>query len=132
MGRSHFYGPGTSQWYQDIWVKKWSHGPPGIPAYGSIQALGDCNSPHGLRTAAYGPYRLQTIDHHPRTIGHSKDQKRSKKAKKALIPKMIKNGHSDFQKPIFRPNLKDNGDKPPPWGMPKFNQDEEDPRGPTG
>ncbi|MBW0479860.1 hypothetical protein O181_019575 [Austropuccinia psidii MF-1] len=51
--------------------------------------------------------------HGPWTIGYSKDQ-------------------MDPKRPLIMPNLKDNGDKPAPWTIPKVNQDEEDPRGPTG
>ncbi|MBW0494276.1 hypothetical protein O181_033991 [Austropuccinia psidii MF-1] len=80
---------------------------------------------------AYGPWTANHRLH--------KDQK---KAKRALNPNIIKNGHSDGQDSKqsrwskiakiqnFSPNLKDNGDKPPFWMMPKVNQDEEDPRGP--
>ncbi|MBW0492898.1 hypothetical protein O181_032613 [Austropuccinia psidii MF-1] len=60
--------------------------------------------------------------------------KRTKKAPNHDLTKNV-NGMARTQngpKTNFRPNLKDNGDKPPPWMMPKVNQDEEDPRGPTG
>ncbi|MBW0472595.1 hypothetical protein O181_012310 [Austropuccinia psidii MF-1] len=132
-GEGHIsYGPVPSQWAQAMWEIKWSHGPPGFPECGSILALRVSSHPHG-----------------PWTIGHAKDPKdlngpkKTKKAKRALKPNMIKNGNSDGQDPkqsrwskmakiqTFRSNLKDNGDKNPPWMMPKVNQDEEDPRGST-
>ncbi|MBW0483572.1 hypothetical protein O181_023287 [Austropuccinia psidii MF-1] len=62
------YGPGPSQGAQAIWVKKWSHAPPGFPEDWSILALGGCSNPHRLWTTANGP----------RTIGHQKGQRTHK------------------------------------------------------
>ncbi|MBW0486930.1 hypothetical protein O181_026645 [Austropuccinia psidii MF-1] len=105
-GRSDSYGPGPSQWAQAIWVKIWSHRPPGILAYGSSLALGDSNIP---------------MDHKTR-----KRQKGPKRAKKAANHNLIKNGHSNGQVPkwpkaICNRCIKENGDRTPPWIMPKVN-----------
>ncbi|MBW0493934.1 hypothetical protein O181_033649 [Austropuccinia psidii MF-1] len=83
----------------------------------------------------------QGTNRRPWTANHRVRQ-RPKKAKRALNPNIIKNDHSDGQDPKqsrwskmakiqnFRPNPKDNGDKPPSWMIPKVNQDDEDQRGP--
>ncbi|MBW0464525.1 hypothetical protein O181_004240 [Austropuccinia psidii MF-1] len=94
----------------------------------------------------------QTVSHphRPQTVGHAKGQKDPKRPRNTKGAKMaphhhsIKNGHSNGKEPkysrgskmakksIFRPDFKGNGDKTPPWMMPKVYEVEEGPRGPTG
>ncbi|MBW0479990.1 hypothetical protein O181_019705 [Austropuccinia psidii MF-1] len=92
------------------WAFLWPHGPPGTQEYRSILSLGDSNNPH-----------------RPQTVGHQK----------APNHNSIKNDHSNGQDPKCSRGFKiakyqGQGDKPDPWMMPKVNQDEKDPRGPTG
>ncbi|MBW0465427.1 hypothetical protein O181_005142 [Austropuccinia psidii MF-1] len=108
LGKVRFDGPGPSQWAQAmraklcfmaIFMVPWT---PWVPSSLVIFGIGGSSNPHG-----------------PQTIGHAKDQKGPKRP---LITIPSKSG----QKWIFRPNFKDNGDKPPPWMMVKANQGEEE------
>ncbi|MBW0533482.1 hypothetical protein O181_073197 [Austropuccinia psidii MF-1] len=115
-GSTYSYGPGPCQWAQAIWVKIWSHVPPGIPAYGANLALGYSNNPQGP----------QTMD--LRICNDLKDQERPKRplitilSLMAIVMTRTQNAQDDPKWPrvIFKPNIKDNGDKNPPWIMPKF------------
>ncbi|MBW0486158.1 hypothetical protein O181_025873 [Austropuccinia psidii MF-1] len=90
----------------------------------------------------YGPmdplelwHRGSSNPHRPQTIGHAKDQrtqsdqKGPRRPKRPLITIPSQKGHGNGRKQNFRPNFKDNGDKPPSWMIPKANQGEEEPRG---
>ncbi|MBW0510851.1 hypothetical protein O181_050566 [Austropuccinia psidii MF-1] len=115
LGKLSFNVPGPYQWAKAIWVRKWSHGPPGI------LALGASSSPHRLQSAYDGPW----------TIGHAKDQRTPKApliTHPSIMAMVLARTQNTKEGPKW-PNLKDNGDKPPAWMIPKSNQGEVEPRG---
>ncbi|MBW0538880.1 hypothetical protein O181_078595 [Austropuccinia psidii MF-1] len=72
--------------------------------------------------------------HRPWAVGQAKapkDQKTPKRPKRHPITIWSKTAIGMAKAQSFRPILTDIGEKPPPWRMPKVNEVEEDPRGPT-
>ncbi|MBW0542424.1 hypothetical protein O181_082139 [Austropuccinia psidii MF-1] len=121
-GEGHIsYGPGPSQWAQEMWASKWSMDPLDSPHAGQFGPWGALVTPMDGRPR---PTNCRT----PRKATKPIRPKQPRKAKKG--PE--KQNHQNGQKPNFRPILKANGHKPPPWMRPKVNKDEEDPRGLTG
>ncbi|MBW0553277.1 hypothetical protein O181_092992 [Austropuccinia psidii MF-1] len=83
----------------------------------------------------FGPWGALVTPTASRTRQRPKGPKKQKKEKGPLITipskmAIVMARTQDTQEGPKWPNTKDNGDKPPPWMLPKANQGEESPRGP--
>ncbi|MBW0518764.1 hypothetical protein O181_058479 [Austropuccinia psidii MF-1] len=124
---NHLRPPSPSTLGKVIVLWSWTL-PMGPGHMGEVVVYGHSNGP-------MDPLELRHIDPvWPQgTLITPTDRKRYKGPKKPLLTILTKMARTqNSQEGPKWPNLKDNGDKTPPWVIPKVNQDEEDPRGPTG